>query len=347
MTWLNASSEPCRLLAVGNDSAALASLAEIVPPDFHLLTATTADKARALFLEQRIDAVLVEQDPSDESGVEFLRWVRDRSRETLRLVMTTVDGLDGAAQALHSSLAQRCLIKPWQTNDVVEVLRGAARTLLLERARNQLLEELRAINEQLEDRVRQRTRELDDANSDLRQQNLKLQRLALIDPLTGLLNRRAMDQAAIAELRRRVRYPASTTLGLIDVDNFKDVNSRYLLPGGDEVLVGLSKALSRSVRTVDIVGRVGGEEFMVVAPETGRSGAAVLGERIRAAVEEATFAYRETPIKVTVSIGFGVAETGVPIEYDVLKHAAAAALQEAKRRGRNRCVVHSIQAQGQ
>jgi diguanylate cyclase (GGDEF)-like protein len=347
MNWSDASSEPCRLLAVGNDSAALASLAEIIPPDFHLVTATTTDKARALFLEQRIDAVLVEQDPADESGVEFLRWVRDRSRETLRLVMTTVNGLDGAAQALHSSLAHRCLIKPWHANDVVDVLRGAARTLLLERARSQLLEELRAINEQLEDRVRQRTRELDDANSDLRQQNLKLQRLALVDPLTGLLNRRAMDQAAVAELRRRIRYPAFTTLGLIDVDNFKDVNSRYLLPGGDEVLVGLSKVLTCSVRTVDIVGRVGGEEFMVIAPETGKSGAAVLGERIRVAVEESTFAYRETQIKVTVSIGFGVAETGVPVEYDVLKHAAAAALQEAKQRGRNRCVVNSISSSGQ
>jgi diguanylate cyclase (GGDEF)-like protein len=306
------------------------------------LTATTPERARELFGEHPIDAILVEQQMPDEGASELLSWVRERSRETVRLVVTTLDGLDGAAQALDSSLAQRCIMKPWQADELAEILRGTARTLLLERARNRLLDELRTINEQLEERVRQRTRELDDANSDLRHQNLKLQRLALTDPLTGLFNRRAMDQAAVAELRRRIRYPAPAALGLIDVDNFKDVNSRFLLPGGDEVLVGLSKALARSVRVVDTVGRVGGEEFMVVAPETGRSGAAVLGERIRVAVEESTFTYRETPIKVTVSIGFGVAETGVPVEYDALKHAAAAALQEAKRRGRNRCVVHSI-----
>jgi len=329
---------------VDRDIDALTALAEIVPSEFDLLTATSAEQAREMFSAQRIDAVLVEQRLPDQSGVDFLRWVRDRSRDTVRLVMTAVDGLDGAAEALHSSLAHRCLMKPWQAEELLEILRSTARTLLLERARNRLLDELRALNEQLEERVRERTRELDDANSDLRQQNLKLQRLALTDPLTGLLNRRAMDQAALTELRRRVRYPAPAALGLIDVDKFKEVNTRYLLPGGDEVLVGLSKAITGSVRSVDIVGRVGGEEFMVVAPQTNREGAVVLGERIRAAVEESTFSYKDARMKITVSIGFGVAEAGVPVEYDVLKHAAAAALQEAKRRGRNRCVVYPVEA---
>jgi diguanylate cyclase (GGDEF)-like protein len=93
---------------------------------------------------------------------------------------------------------------------------------------------------------------------------------------------------------------------------------------------------------VDTVGRIGGEEFLVVAPETNLDGAARLGERIRGAVEGSSYVYKGAQIHVTVSIGFAVAEVGVNSEYDQFKHAAAAALAEAKARGRNRCVVHPL-----
>src|SRR5262245_66155219 len=114
-----------------------------------------------------------------------------------------------------------------------------------------------------------------------------LEKLALTDPLTSLPNRRAMDRLAERELRRRDRYPSSLTIGLIDVDHFKDINARFLLPGGDKVLVELAKVLTASLRTVDVLGRIGGEEFMVIASETSMEGAMALGERIRTSVERA------------------------------------------------------------
>jgi diguanylate cyclase (GGDEF)-like protein len=108
------------------------------------------------------------------------------------------------------------------------------------------------------------------------------------------------------------------------------------------VLIDLAKTLTASLRTVDSVGRIGGEEFLVVAPETNLEGAASLGERIRVAVENSTYYYDGKPIKVTVSIGFAVAEAGVAADYDKLKHFAAAALSGAKSHGRNRCVVQAL-----
>jgi diguanylate cyclase (GGDEF)-like protein len=166
-----------------------------------------------------------------------------------------------------------------------------------------------------------------------------LERLALTDPLTNLNNRRAMDRLAELETRRRMRYPRSLVLGLIDADHFREINQRYLLPGGDQVLIGLSRVLAASIRAVDQVGRIGGEEFMVLAPETNLEGAHALAERIRQAVEMTPFSYQEQTIRVTVSSGFIVAERGVAADYDQLKHAAAEALAEAKATGRNRCVV--------
>src|SRR5262249_3822679 len=156
----------------------------------------------------------------------------------------------------------------------------------------------------------------------------------LTDPLTGLPNRRAVDRLVESEIRRRARYPSPLALGLIDADHFKEINRRYLLPGGDQVLVDLAKTLSATMRTVDTVGRTGGEEFLVGAPETSLEGAATLGERIRAAVEATPFSYKGQPIQATVSVGFAVAGPGVPGDYDQLKHHAAAALADAKATGR-------------
>src|SRR5438552_3623199 len=90
----------------------------------------------------------------------------------------------------------------------------------------------------------------------------------------------------------RERYPSPLVLGFIDVDHFKDINTSHLVTGGDQVLIDLAKVLSASVRTVDTVGRMGGDEFMVLAPETTFDGANQLGERICAAVEHFPFIYK-------------------------------------------------------
>jgi diguanylate cyclase (GGDEF)-like protein len=87
---------------------------------------------------------------------------------------------------------------------------------------------------------------------------------------------------------------------------------------------------------------MGGEEFLVIAPETNLDGAQVLGERIRTTVAETMFAYKEAEIPVQISIGFAIAPENVLADYDRLKDLAAAALSEAKRTGRNRCVYHLV-----
>jgi diguanylate cyclase (GGDEF)-like protein len=163
------------------------------------------------------------------------------------------------------------------------------------------------------------------------------------DPLTGLFNRRSMDRLAELEIRRRSDYPSPVALGLVDADHFKQINDRYLYPGGDMVLIELANTFTGVQRPKACsVGRVGGEEFLVVAPETSLEEAASLGERIRAAVENSTYYFKGEPIRVTVSIGFAVAEAGVAVDYEKLKQLAAAALAEAKSQGRNRCVVKPV-----
>jgi diguanylate cyclase (GGDEF)-like protein len=171
-----------------------------------------------------------------------------------------------------------------------------------------------------------------------------MQYRTLIDPLTGLLNRRGIEGIVEHEVRRRARYPAPLALGLVDADHFKEINTRHLLPGGDAALVGIARALSGALRDTDRVGRVGGEEFLVVAPQTDAAGAGALAERLRTAVEQTPIRYDGQAIAVTVSLGFAVAETETAADLQELRHTTAAALAEAKATGRNRSVVRVLGA---
>jgi diguanylate cyclase (GGDEF)-like protein len=172
--------------------------------------------------------------------------------------------------------------------------------------------------------------------------NQILEKMALTDPLTGLPNRRAIELIARKELLRRTRAPAGIAFGLVDADRFKQINSRYLLCGGDHVLVWLGQTLSAAMRGTDALGRVGGEEFMVVAPGADAAGAEVLAERLRAAVADGETLYQSKPIRLTVSVGFAVAAADVTAGYEQLREVAASALAEAKATGRDRCVIRTL-----
>ncbi|MCS7045685.1 MAG: diguanylate cyclase [Gemmataceae bacterium] len=346
----------CSVLVVDDEPYILATLAALLAPEFDVITADHPEAAQRQFAHREIDIILTDQKMPRMSGVQLLEWVRKHHPKTVRLLMTGFAELEEAVEAINRGQVFRYISKPWHTEELQETLRSAARSFILERSNEQLMNELRKVNEQLrtlnqelERRVAERTRQLDqrtkeleELNHELEQKNKMLEKLALTDPLTGLPNRRAMDRLAERELRRRERYPSPLTIGLIDVDHFKAINERYLLPGGDKVLVDLAKALGSSLRTVDLLGRIGGEEFLLIAPETDMSGAIVLGERIRTTIENTEFTYKDEPIYVRVSIGFAVADAGIAADYDDLKHLAASALADAKRTGRNRCVYYNM-----
>jgi diguanylate cyclase (GGDEF)-like protein len=328
----------CSLLVVDDEPYILATLAALLNTEFEVITADSGEAAQNHFTQRDIDLILTDQKMPKMGGVQLLEWVRRHHPKTMRLLMTGFAELEEAVEAINRGQVFRYLFKPWRADELLETLHSAAHTFLLERSHEQLLGQLRQLNLELEERVAQRTKELEETNHELEQKNKMLEKLALTDPLTGLPNRRAMDRLAERELRRRDRYASPLSLGLIDVDHFKEINARFLLPGGDKVLVDLAKALTSSLRTVDLLGRIGGEEFLVIAPETNMEGASVLGERIRSTVENSVFAYKEAIIPVRVSIGFAVADDGVEADYEQMKHTAAAALSEAKNTGRNKCV---------
>jgi diguanylate cyclase len=336
----------CSVLVVDDEPYILATLSNLLKSaDYEVLTAGSGEAAQRIFENRSIDILLSDQKMPRITGIELLEWVRIHHPKTMRLLMTGFAELENAVEAINRGQVFRYVFKPWKTEQLEETLEAAARNCRLERRHDELLGELQKMNEELEQRVALRTRELNEAMHDLEQKNKMLEKLALTDPLTALPNRRAMDRLAERELRRRERFPSPMAIGIIDVDHFKSINDRFLLPGGDKVLVDLARVLQASARNVDFVGRIGGEEFMVIAPETNLEGAEVLGERIRTTVEGTTFTFQEQVIQVRVSIGFAVAEPQDHSDFDTMKHQASLALSEAKKSGRNRCFFFAVGGQ--
>ncbi len=342
----------CSVLVVDDEPYILTTLAALLKPEFQVYTADSGESAQACFAQHEIHVVLSDQRMPKMSGVQLLEWVRQNYPKTIRLLFTGFAELEDAVEAINRGKIFSFLLKPWRPDELLETMRNASRSFLLERSHEQMLqelvrlnEELRTLNQDLENRVADRTRALEEANHELEHKNKMLEKLALTDPLTGLPNRRAIDRLAEREIRRRERYGSSLGLAIIDVDHFKSINDRFLLPGGDKVLTDLAKVLTGSLRNVDIIGRIGGEEFLVLAPETSMEGLTVLGERIRRSVEEAVFTFKGQLVPVRVSIGWAVADVGATADYEVMKHLAAKALAEAKQTGRNRCIYYPVPTQ--
>ena len=166
----------------------------------------------------------------------------------------------------------------------------------------------------------------------------KLETMATTDGLTGLLNKRAMLEAAESKIAAAARFGRKLSVLVTDIDFFKKVNDTYGHDVGDVVIKGLGEILKRQKRSTDVVARFGGEEFVVLCEQTDEAGAMLLGERIREELEKTTFQSENGPLKVTCSIGMATFPEGGS-SWETLFKAADEALYVSKRSGRNRCTA--------
>ena len=159
--------------------------------------------------------------------------------------------------------------------------------------------------------------------------------LAMIDPLTGVLNRRAFFDVASREVARSARHDRPLSVAALDIDHFKTVNDVHGHAAGDRVLAEVSACLSASIREEDALGRIGGEEFALLMPETTLPDAARLADRLRRLVASLAFEGDTERFAVTVSMGLS-APDGAEASIKGALRRADAALYDAKEGGRNR-----------
>ena len=315
-----------RILIVDDDATIVESLALVLEDQgFIIETALSGEAALAVFAIQTVDVLVTDIQMGGISGFELMEQVAELDEYTNSIVITAHDGYATVKQALQLG-AYHYLSKPLVDHEtIVNAVVRAANATALARENASLLQKLTASHAMLED-----------ANRRLRELNTDLRELASTDGLTGLFNRRYMDITLDGEVSRRNRYSGALSVIMFDIDYFKKINDAYGHQSGDDVLRTLADILQSSVRATDIPGRFGGEEFLIILPETEVKNAQLLAERLRSRIEEVVVQSGNESIKITVSLGIaGVNESIKTVSTEQLLAAVDAALYAAKDAGRN------------
>jgi len=167
----------------------------------------------------------------------------------------------------------------------------------------------------------------------------EVERLATLDEVTGILNRRRLFQLGRREMELSRRYGTSLAAILLDIDLFKKINDTYGHTAGDRVLSGIASTISHNIREIDLFGRYGGEEFVILLPSTGAEAAREVAERVRELVAGLRFDTERGPLEVTISLGVAMLTGDIP-SLATLIDRADQAMYSAKQAGRNRVEVY-------
>jgi diguanylate cyclase (GGDEF)-like protein len=296
-----------RVLIVDDDALQCSHLAQVMKGwDAEPFTAQTLADALRLHKDARPDLVLLDVMMPHVDGYKLAQMFKRNATFVPIILLTALEDIDSKRRGLSAG-ADEFLTKPVNT---LELQIRMSSMLRIKR----LADELERVN-----------RELAEA--------------ATVDPLTGVANRRAVEQRLTHEFQRARRYKHPFTCVLIDIDHFKMVNDNYGHPIGDKVLIEVAIAIRGAIRNTDMVARFGGEEFIVLAPETAPPAAGLVADRIRTAITERTAAKSDQGLPtVTASLGVASTDLAVATETELVLRADQA-LYRAKHEGRNRVVI--------
>src|SRR5882672_9554419 len=306
-----------RVLIVDDDQDSVDLLSRwLAMEGYEVLSAANGAEALQRIGADRPDLILLDLMIPPPDGLAVIRAVKkDRAMSTIPLVVMTVKrDVKTKVEALRNG-ADDYIVKPFHFDELDAVVRASLKKRYLYTS-------------------------LERANRMLREANEKLLKLSVTDDRTNLLNDRYLKRRLAEEFKRAQRYGASLSAMMLDLDHFKQINDKYGHDCGDQVLRDFGKLLVENAREIDIVGRFGGEEFLIVLPNTDGIRAAIVAERVRKAAEENVYKYKEFLVRITVSAGIASfpANAQVHDETEFLK-AADQALYRAKQASRNRVIL--------
>ncbi|MGB0717428.1 MAG: diguanylate cyclase, partial [Phycisphaerae bacterium] len=286
---------------------------------YDVQAAGTGAEAESLSEQFQPGVILLDMMMPDRDGIETCRALKQNPRtRSIPVIFVTAESPTQRIEEAFAAGGADYITKPYHID---EILARVSVQLRLRQTERELIEKT-MFNENL-------AKELQKTNEQLAQQ-------ARLDPLTALLNRRAWEEAAEREFKIAKRNHRSLAILMIDVDYFKMFNDSLGHPAGDACLREVAEILKNVCRSSDLIGRYGGEEFVVLTPESDVKGAANLAERIRVGISKKGVSHPSSPISTWVTVSVGVAVSSNPDLEHVLQEADNA-LYDAKRNGRN-CV---------
>lgn len=336
-----------RILLVDDEVENLRALERTLRGKFELMSCETPREALEAIQREDFAVIVSDQRMPGMLGTDLLAKVATTKPLITRIILTAHTDTKEILDAINRAEIYRYITKPWDNAELVVTLQQAAEHYRLLRHNQELIQKLAEKNRRLEDKekelltlnqslevvVEQRTAEL-------RQVNERLNELAMTDPLTKLQNRRAFFQKFGEEIERSRRYKHSILVAMIDVDHFKTFNDMEGHVFGDEALKKIAQLFTSNLRKTDVLGRYGGEEFILMLPETPLEGGIEKCERLRTLIETTTFQGKKEAAYLTVSFGVAIYPQDADTPEALVK-AADQALYQAKEFGRNRVVAAS------
>lgn len=330
-----------RVLVVDDETANLQAIEAILAPEFDVMTAPGAREAMALIdipsNTDRLAVVISDYRMPSTDGVTFFTTLAERVPRARRILLTGYVDIDAVIDSINRAHIWRFLIKPFDREDLRLTVHRAAEAWDMQHR-------IDAHVQNLEHQVAERTRELEARNQELKAALAEIHRASRTDSLTGLRNRRYLEdtiEADIALARRRQNEPESDlAFFMIDLDNFKPVNDVHGHAAGDQVLVEIGQRLTDCARSADVVMRWGGEEFLLLARFIERGEAIAIARRLCRAIAGRPFLLDdETTVRLSASVGFSVwPEPELPSggHWTDMIERADQAMYKAKRDGGNR-----------
>ena len=285
--------------------------------DYELSLAANGKEALALAAKLEPDVILLDVMMPDLNGYDICRQIRATPalREVPILMVTSLTEREERLRGINSG-ADDFISKPFAPLELNARVRNITR---LNRFRK-----LKEGSKQLTSMKRDLAR--------LKNKKIHLQKLAMLDDLTKLHNRRAFLRKGRDEFERAKRYGTSLSVLMIDVDKFKSINDSFGHGVGSSILKGLAAELKKDLRSTDVAGRLGGDEFSVLLPHSSIHSARILAERLRKAIESRPFTAKQTTLNITISIGVSTLASEMNSIMDLMESADAALYQAKVRR---------------
>ncbi len=305
-----------RILVIDDSITVRMTLRDLfVEQGYEVLLAEGGDEGIGVLRSEQVDVVILDLLMPGKSGADTLREIMaDEDLASTPIILLTAVTDRGELVDCLDMGANDFVVKPWDDRELLGRVRSKVNA-----ARKRIAKDEQALQ----------------AARLLAESNIELSQVSRIDPLTQLFNRRAIEESLTLEHDRSARHEHVYSIVMMDVDHFKLFNDSQGHQAGDDCLQQVAQCAQQAVRTSDMLGRYGGEEFIALLPETELADAQVVAERIRDAVYERNIPHpaSKTADRVTVSIGVAA---GPGERWEHLVKQADEALYSAKESGRNR-----------
>jgi diguanylate cyclase (GGDEF)-like protein len=344
------------ILLVDDEPANIDALTMILEDKYTILQAYTGNEALALIENDanpsRINLIISDQRMPGMSGVEFLKQTITIIPKTIRMILTGFTDINDIIGSINEGQVYKFLTKPIEPKDLLISIQRALEAYELEKQNIILIEQLKEMNENLENLVQERTEQLQESLAALQKQKEELEYLSnfqdtlvnelevlsITDPLTGLANRRWLESFAKEECEKAFRKKNEISVIMLDIDHFKRYNDFYGHAMGDKCIKQVADILKKKIRPkTDLAARYGGEEFCCILTQTGLEEAWKIADSMIQALREEAIPHERSDTSQIVTISLGVYAT-LPRDEDSWKELILRAddyLYKAKTNGRN------------